>query len=242
MEQARGYCVAINGSYSQATPVKYFVLTNGRRTVLYRNKDTEPFLELEFEEFTENNTGYQQLVETLHADTFTAGHPSPTAATLHFTKPSIAEVNNVFAKCHQFIHQSDHIGQSPGFVEFVKLITLKLLSDKKIKDGYPGLVAEKRFEFPADQGEVLDPLDQRARQSTANPVNSILFRDFMVDVEKQIAKQIRKRFFDRGDEINLRPETIKGVVERLEDLYLFGIDADLERPTVRELPERHDAG
>ena len=31
----------------------------------------------------------------------------------------------------------------------------------------------------------------------------------------------------RGDRINLKPETIKGVVKRLEGLYLFGIDADL---------------
>ena len=38
---------------------------------------------------------------------------------------------------------------------------------------------------------------------------------------------MRKRFFDKGDQINLKPETIKGVVKRLEGLYLFGIDADL---------------
>ena len=46
-------------------------------------------------------------------------------------------------------------------------------------------------------------------------------------METQIATRVRKRFFDKGDSIDLKPETIKGVVKRLEGLYLFGIDADL---------------
>lgn len=227
VDQARGYCDAINGAYSHASPVRYFALTNGRLTLIYRNTDTEPFLSLEFGEFVKDNPSYQKLVDVLHVSALTATYPTTSASTLRFTKPGIAEVNNVFAKCHQYIHQADHISQAAGFVEFVKLITLKLLSDKKIKEEYPGLVAEKRFEFPADQVEFSVRWVDAHEKSTANPVNSILFRDFMDDVEKQIAKQIRKRFFGRGDGISLKPETIKGVVERLESLYLFGIDADL---------------
>ena len=151
VEQARSYCDAINSAYSHASPVKYFALTNGRKMLVYRNPDAEPFLVLNFGEFVQSSTKYQQLVELLHVDAFTAGYPKTAATTLRFTKPGIPEVNNVFANCHQYIHQADHISQAAGFVEFVKLITLKLLSDKKIKDEYPGLVAEKRFEFPADQ-------------------------------------------------------------------------------------------
>ncbi len=49
----------------------------------------------------------------------------------------------------------------------------------------------------------------------------------MGEVEPQIAMQVRKRFFDEGDRVNLKPETIRGVVKRLERLSLFGIDADL---------------
>lgn len=225
--QARGYCNAINRAYSRRSPVKYFAVTNGRETLVYRHMDAEPFLVLQFADFVEGNPGYEKLVEVLHADTFTAGYPKPAAATLRFTKPSIAEVNAVFAKCHQYIHQSDHISQAAGFVEFVKLITLKLLSDKDIKGAYPGLVAERRFEFPADKVDFSVRWVNTHEEVTANPVNSILFRNFMGDVEKQIAKKIRKRFFGKGDEIGLKPETIKGVVERLETLYLFGIDADL---------------
>ena len=101
---------------------------------------------------------------------------------MRFTKPGIAEVNNVFAKCHQLIYKSDRISQAAGFAEFVKLITLKLLSDKKIRDEYPGLVAENRFEHPGDDVEFsIRWIEAHTTQPTPNPVNSILFKGFVVE-------------------------------------------------------------
>ena len=225
VDQARGYCDAINASYPPPGPVAYFVLTNAKTTELYRVSDADPLLSLDFADFADGNDRYDGFVQRVRADAFAPASLFDDAAHMLRSKPGIAEVNAVFAKCHQRIYQSDHISQAAGFVEFVKLITLKLLSDKKIRDEYPGLVAERRFEHPA--AEVQFSVRWINNQSTANPVNSILFRDFMDDVEIQIAKKIRKRFFDVGEEINLKPETIKAVVGLLEDLYLFGIDADL---------------
>ena len=49
----------------------------------------------------------------------------------------------------------------------------------------------------------------------------------MDDMEKQIARRVRQRFFDNDEQIDLKPDTIRGVAERLESFYLFGIDADL---------------
>ena len=225
--QARGYCDAINAAYPDAGPVRYFVLSNGRTTELYRTADTDPYLTLDFADFSQDSISYQRLQDILRVDVFTGPYPEPLDSTLRFERPGLAEVNSVFAKCHQSIHQSDHISQAAGFVEFVKLITLKLLSDRKIKEAYPGLVAERRFEHPADEVEFSVRWISTHEQSTPNPVNSILFRNFMEGTERDIALQLRKRFFDKGAEIKLRPETIKGVVERLERLYLYGIDADL---------------
>lgn len=226
VEQARDYCNTINRAYSQASPVKYFVVTNAKNTHLYRVTDYEPIISLDFTDFADRNPSYETFMSMLSANVFAAGNQISTSAeTLNFTKPSIAEVNSVFAQCHQLIYRSDRISQAVGFSEFVKLITLKLLSDKQIKDNCPGLVAERRFECPADEIEF--SVRWIESQSTPNPVNSILFRDFMNEVEKEIAMKIRKRFFDQGEEIILKPETIKGVIARLESLYLFGIDADL---------------
>ena len=229
VEQARSYSSAINSAYAQVGPVAYFVLTNAKTTHLYRATDTEPFMTLGFAEFADDNPRYEAFVQMLRADVFAVGRPTTdTAATLRFTKPGIGEVNNVFAKCHQLIYKSDRISQAAGFAEFVKLITLKLLSDKKIRDEYPGLVAENRFEHPADDVEFSTRwIEAHTTQPTPNPVNSILFKGFMDSVERQIATKIRKRFFDKGEQVRLKPETINGVVERLESLYLFGIDADL---------------
>ena len=226
VDQARGYCDAINAPYPPPGPVSYFVLTNAKTTELYRVSDADALITLDFADFADGNDRYDTFVQRMRSDAFAPASLFDDAADmLRFRKPGIAEVNAVFAKCHQRIYQSDHISQAAGFVEFVKLITLKLLSDKMIRDGYPGLVAERSFDHPA--AEVQFSARWINNQSTANPVNSILFRDFMDDVETQIAKKIRKRFFDKGEEINLKPETIKAVVGLLEDLYLFGIDADL---------------
>ena len=227
-DQADGYCEVINGSYKKAKPVKYFVLSNGITTELYRCGETAPSLVLAFDDFQEGKPRYAELVDLLRPEAFSGGEPVPAGEdTIHFAKPTIAEVNNVFAKCHQFIHQSDKISQAAGFEEFVKLITLKLLSDRRVRDAYPGLAVEKQFDHPSDDVEFSLHWLKIHEAPTPNPVDSILFKRFMDDVEKQIARRVRKRFFDKGEQINLKPETIRGVVERLEGLYLFGIDADL---------------
>ena len=227
-DQANGYCEAINDSYSKLNPVRYFVLTNGIATHLYRFGENQPNLVLSFDDFQNDKPRYEELIELLRPEALSGGmRPTANSDTIQFAKPTIAEVNNVFAKCHQFIHQSDKISQAAGFEEFVKLITLKLLSDRKVRDEYPGLIAERQFVHPAAGVEFSLHWLSAHEVSTANPVDSILFKRFMDDVEKQIARKVRKRFFDVGEQIRLKPETIRGVVERLEGLYLFGIDADL---------------
>ena len=228
--QPSGYCDALNNSYSGdgVKPVEWFALTNGTETRLYGTGQAQPLLVMQFDDFAEQNPKYQKFLNSLRPAAF--GGPtllSTDADTIHFAKPSIAEVNNIFSKCHQHIHQSDHISQAAGFVEFVKLITLKLLSDKKVKDNYPGLSAERQFDYPASDVTFSLRWINTHEAATPNPVDSILFKDFMDDVERQIARRVRKRFFDEGELINLKPETIRGVVERLERVYLFGIDADL---------------
>lgn len=226
--QARRYCQTINAAYTTTNPVEYYVLTNGIETHLYNSSDGLPFATLQFSDFVDGNPQYHRFVSTLRPSAFSR---SPalvsTSEPLRMRKPTIAEINGVFASCHQHIYDSDHISQAAGFVEFVKLITLKLLSDKHIKESNPGLMAEREFEHPSDDVRFSINWIETHELATPNPVNSILFSDFMTEVEREIARRVRKRFFDIGEQINLKPETIKGVVERLEHLYLFGIDADL---------------
>ena len=227
-KQANGYCNAINCSYASGGTVKFFVLTNGRKTKVYEPGREQSVLALDFKQFERANPSYKKFANMLRPTAFSRGRPRHTnQRTIRFSKPSIAEVNHVFSKCHQHIHQSDKISQAKGFEEFVKLITLKLLSDKAIREKYPGLSVERWFDYPADEVEFSQQWIKAHEGSTSNPVDSILFKRFMDQVETEIASRLRKRFFDEGEQINLKPETIKGVVKRLEKLYLFGIDADL---------------
>ena len=226
VRQPRDYAAAINDAYATTAPVRFFLLTKGLDTELYEVGREEPILLLGFHQFAESNPDYRRLTEMLRPSSF--GKPASTAEhTIRLSKPTIPEVTSVFARCHQQIYQSDKISQAKGFEEFVKLITLKLLSDKAVRDAYPGLSAERWFEHPADEVEFSLRWIAAQERHTSNPVDSILFQRFMKDVEREIALKVRKRFFDEGDRINLKPETIRGVVKRLEGLYLFGIDADL---------------
>lgn len=226
-KQANGYCEAINTSYSSIKPVKFFILTDGVNTNVHRTGEIQPILKLGFLDFVDENSGYKELAEMLRPTAFANRPVFADSEIITFAKPKIEEINNVFAKCHQHIHQSDKISQAKGFEEFVKLITLKLLSDKKVKETCPGISAERRFEHPANDVTFSLRWIGSHEVSTPNPIDSILFKSFMDNVEKEIAQRLRKRFFDAGEQIELKPETIKGVVERLEGLFLFGIDADL---------------
>ena len=225
--QAHGYCEAINQSYANVDPVRYFILMNGVETRVYEAGALVPSLTLGFGDFDNDNPNYRSLRNMLLPGVFSGSAGPASDPVISFVKPSIAEVNHVFAKCHQNIHKSDQISQAKGFEEFVKLIALKLLSDKSIKEKYPGVLAEKRFDHPADDVTFSQRWIQAHEESTPNPVDSILFKGFMDDMERQIARRVRKRFFQQNERIELKPETVRGVVKQLEKLFLFGIDADL---------------
>ena len=225
--QANGYCESINASYSTTNPATHFVLSNGSETRLYLAGNQAPVLTLRFAEFQPGHELYERLLDALRPGAFSSAPAQPSLTVMRLKKPTITEVNYVFAKCHQHIHQSDHISQAKGFEEFVKLIALKLLSDKAVKEEFPGAEFEKQFEYPAAKVRFSVHWIEAHEEAAANPVDSIQFKGFMDDVEREIATQLRKRFFDPGERIALKPETVKGVVGQLEGLFLFGIDADL---------------
>lgn len=232
--QARRYCQIINDAYPNRNPVEYFMLTNGTDAFLYRTDKEGPELTLPLAHRpSPYDTEYQVLSAMLRPSAFVGGpeistvgdvrRNEPAQAGMSFLKPTIPEIEFVFSTCQQFIHQSDKIGQAKGFEEFVKLITLKLLSDKVLRDKYPGLIAEQYFTCPAAEVRFSTDWIRQQEESTHNPVDSILFRGFMDDVQ-----QVRMRVFDQDERINLKPETIRRVVRRLQRYYLFGGDTDLD--------------
>lgn len=228
--QPKGYCMLINGEYPRdENPTEFFMLTNARKTRVYRWDRNECELELDFNDFQENSPKLQKLMRLLSWNNISAQDSADgtSNATFQMTKEDLPTINSIFSWCHQNIYKKDNISQSEAFSEFVKLISLKLLSDKKIKEKYPEIAFERSINV--DQKDVKfssNWLSQHA-SDIPNPMSDIQFKAFVLEMEQQIGMGKRKRFFDSNEVINLKQETISGVVQKLEHVYLFGIDADL---------------
>ncbi|MYD64862.1 MAG: hypothetical protein F4X26_02510 [Chloroflexi bacterium] len=226
--QPRGYCVALNGEFPDSNPVQFFVLTNAVRTRLYRWDYNDPIFELAFPDFVSGNESYDEFRNILEREAGQGDFLEAVSGETHsLTKVALDEINAAFYYCHQYIYKSDNISQGAAFSEFVKLVALKLLEDRRIRDEYPSVLAENTIELSKDEVRFSTAWLTEQESFTANPLDSILFHDFIDEMEGEIAAGTRKRIFGRDEHINLSPETIRGVVGRLEHLFLFGIDADL---------------
>lgn len=225
--QPAAYTRLINGEYRGVNPVKYFILTNGLEFWIYHSDENNPFLKLGFKDFDDTNPNFKKLDKVLRKSNLGKSHEKYSGDTIKFTKNNLSEINQAFSWCHQHIYRKDNISQSEAFSEFVKLISLKLLSDRKIKEDFPGVLAEDYFEIPAEKVKFSNYWIQSQKGNTVNPIDSIQFQQFINEMEREISQGKRKRIFEKNDHIKLKEETILGVVKKLESIYLFGIDADL---------------
>lgn len=226
--QPKGYCAALNGQHKDKNPVAYYVLSNGHFTRLYKWDVNDPILELKSSDFVDGNHKFQKLCACLVPSVFVQRDFNlPGAATHTLRKLPLEEVNAAFSWCHQHIYKKDAMSQAAAFQEFVKVVFLKLLSDREIRDQYPHLVGEKKIEVPeSDVWFSLRWINQQ-HPNVSNPLNTIQFKNLIETLETEIKAGRKKRIFNSDEKINLSPETIKGVVGRLEGIFLFGIDADL---------------
>jgi type I restriction enzyme M protein len=224
--QVRAYAVLLNGEMSDDRPVRYYLLTNATETRVYHTDRNRPLFTVPFTGFEEGTARFDELRGLLGRNSIVTGIGRSTEI-LEMERPSISEVNAAFSWCHQHIYRKDNVSQSDAFSEFVKLISLKLLSDRRIRDTYPEALEQNSFDIAASDVQFSQTWIRQNEANSPNPVSEILFRRFMDEMERDIARRTRKRIFEEGSRINLRPETILGVVKKLEKLFLFGIDADL---------------
>lgn len=227
--QPKGYCMLLNGEFSDSNPTKYYLLTNGRKTRLYKWDRNACELELDFTDFIDGNSKYEQLKRLVSWSNLDVGKETQIQHQGDFciVKESLSEVNAAFAWCHQHIYKKDNISQGDAFSEFVKLVALKLMSDKQIKNKHPEALAEKKIYVSSDEVKFSTRWIDSQVENSPNPMSDIQFNAFVSKMEAEIARGERKRFFDKGERINLKSETIYGVVQKLEKMFLFGIDADL---------------
>lgn len=228
--QPKAYAVLLNSEYEKSNPVRYFVLTNGLETRVYKWDYSKPKFKRSLMELGAGTPAMDELRLILAPKSLNKEEGSTPASSeqIIFTKPGISDINEVFSKCHQIIYKSDNISQSAAFFEFVKIIALKLISDKAVRDCCGEITSLEKFSIDAASVQFsVAWINAQQKFSHTNPVSDTWFKGFIDGMEQDIGEGIKRRIFEKDGGIRLSSETIKDVVQLLQDKYLFGIDADL---------------
>jgi type I restriction enzyme M protein len=225
VEQCAHYCLLLNRRRPES--VDYFLLTNGLKTVLYKWDQEEPLLELDFEDFYIGSRKYEELRNLISFPALSAPQKYEEQEKLiTLKKINKEDAQKLFLSCHKYIWSTEKRGPYSAFTEFVKLVFLKLWNDRILHENYP----------PRDYSDLKVPISantfsvrwiQSREKELINPVNDIQFKNLLEHIQDDIDRKNKKRIFDTGETIKLRPSTIKGVVKKLERVDLFGIDEDL---------------
>ena len=110
----------------------------------------------------------------------------------------------------------------------LKLIFLKIASDKKIHEVYNYSNCSDTIRLSPD--EVLFSehwINKNTSDMQKNPMKDIQFNSIMSELKKEIKRNNKKRLFDDNETIELKASTIKSVVKKLEHYDLYSIDEDL---------------
>ena len=227
--QCAGYALLINRKF-QDRPLRFYMLTNGLLTRVYAWDQEEPILSLRFADFVDGNTRYETLKRLLGAEQVRLewDDDEPPSGDGHLLiRPKMDVVKRTFKRCHTILWKSEKLSVQAAFVEFAKLLFVKLWEDRKLRDD-PALFSL------IGRGEPLPPAQVRfslkwttaQQEHDPHPVNS-LFRQLVTALEREIADRRRKRIFAPDERLMLSASTAKRIVQELEHLYLFGIDEDL---------------
>ncbi|WP_432160282.1 N-6 DNA methylase [Streptomyces sp. NRRL F-5630] len=230
--QAASYCHQINASHRDGNPVTHFIMTNGVSTEIYEWDRQDPILSLSFKDFDGVSSKWAKLKEIMAPDSFAsarwAAQPALFDSTIEIRRASISEINAAFAWCHKFIYRRENYSYSAAFMEFVKVVFLKLLSDKAAHAN-PGVTVLENgsLQVPAEEVKFSTAWIEKMEGESPNPVADVQFNNLVRQLEEEIRQRKKKRIFGQGEILDLSPETIKGVVAKLQDLDLYSMDSDL---------------
>ncbi|WP_338857962.1 N-6 DNA methylase (plasmid) [Gordonia hongkongensis] len=227
--QSQSYCLALNSTQAD-NPVEYFLLTNGVTTRVYRWDDATPIAEASFGDFVDGNRAYSSIRAFLSPSAFKATpDKGPTAAGEHILRRhSVSDLNADFAWAHRLIYKRDNLSYNAAFMEFVKVIFLKLHSDREAHaDLNMRELDDKSIVVPSESVKFSTAWIKSREADTPSPLDAILFQKLLSDFEVAITNGRKKRIFSEGERLLLSPDTLRSLVERLEHIDLISIDADL---------------
>lgn len=137
IEQCSGYCLALNRMYEGGNPTRYFVVSNGVKTVCFEWDRETPLLELHFSDFVRGNVKYEHFRSIIGYDTITTSEASALqfqSADFRFERATTASARQLFNKCHNKIWKSEGYGPGPAFLAFIRLVFVKLYADRALRE------------------------------------------------------------------------------------------------------------
>ena len=227
--QCAGYALLINRKF-QDRPLRFYMLSNGLLTRVYAWDQEEPILSLRFGDCVDGNSRFETLKRLLGAKQARLGwsddDSGPDDGHL-LTRPQMDSVKRTFHRCHTILWKSEKLSVQAAFVEFAKILFIKLWEDRKLRDD-PALLSRIGRGEPLPSAKVRFSLNwvQAQQEHDRHPLNS-LFRQLVEALEEEIADRRRKRIFAPDERLVLSAGTAKRIVREVEHLYLFGIDEDL---------------
>jgi len=230
VNDAQLYASVIRRKLKSPKPDQICFGINGRLTKVKHYDDDDTLYEISFEDFIDGNSKYENFIKQFSIDVLKKKiSDSRTSSLFKFQKPPTNEaIKSLFEACHQLIWKTEKRSPSSAFYEFTKLMYVKINEDRKLREK-----AEIREKI--DAGE---PVPQesvifrtlwikREEEREPNPVNAILFENLRKELESLIEDKHKKRVFNKDEQIDLDPSTIKEVVNLLQHYDLYGVDEDL---------------
>ena len=223
-EQCSSYCLEINKEYDY-NPVMYYVLCNGLKTNVYRWDKKEPLLSLDFQDFKEGNSNYEKFSQLLCRENIQANATKLKqrldSEVFCFEKIGLQEMSNLFRKIHKDIWTIEKKSVGAAFLELIKIIFIKIKKDKEL---YRILNDNK----PLTYKDVVFSVNWiQSQTEIENPINDVLFKNLLKELEVDILKGKKKRFFDSNEKIELSPEMTKKIVKYLEHVDFYGMEEDV---------------
>lgn len=224
--QCTSYCLELNRA-SNDNPVERFMVTNGVTTRVYRWDHRAPILEIAYHQVVDGNQKYEQLKSLLSPSSFRGRTEAPAQDRITLRRRSVPDLNADFAWAHRLIYKRENLSYTAAFMEFVKVIFLKLLSDQE---------AHRSRGLEDVSGGISVPLDdvrfsirwvESRQRDTPNPLDAIMFQTWVQNFETEIREGRKKRIFTPGERLNLSADTVRALVGRFQSTDLISIDADL---------------
>ena len=158
--------------------MEFFVLCNGILTRVYRWDVGTPALELGFSDFNIGNPKYEQLRSILSATETKSIKAAQEIESYSFVfkRPNAEEAKRIFAQCHKIIWKSEGYSPTVAFMEFVKLMFVKMWADRELReDDKTKIILEQADVVKLPKASVSFSTHWIESSKSKNPVNDILF-------------------------------------------------------------------